>query len=192
MSKYSQKGGPNMKKMVFFTLPMTLILAIAFIISAYSVVSFNLFGYSVYISVFIFPLTFFISNLVNKLYGYKTALKCFLCAFIALLLVFSMDLFFFKHLTTSFIISEILTISIPQIINIYCYKSLVDKNKCTFSSIFVLMLLMNIMDNFVFLSLTALMAGYNIEFISVIISTTIKCVYCLPLAFIDSRIHQKP
>lgn len=180
-----------MKKSVIFTLPMTLLLAIAFITSAYSVVSFNFFGYSVYLSVLIFPITFFISNLVNKLYGYKTALKCFLCAFLALLLAFLIDVFFFKHLTTNFIISEIFAISIPQITNIYCYKSLVDKNKCTFSSIFVLMLLMNIMDNFVFLSLTALMAGYNIEFISVIISTTIKCAYCLPLAFIDSRIHQK-
>lgn len=176
-----------MKKQIALTLPMTLILAIAFI----TIVSLNLLNYSVYLNLLIYPVTFLLTNIVNKLCGYKIALKCFFCSFGILLLTFLIDFFCFKHLTNSFIIAEILAISIPQIINIFFYKYLVDKNKCSFLNVFISMILINIVDNLVFTGLMSLMVGYETELMAIITSTAVRCVYCLLLAFIDTKIPQK-
>lgn len=178
-----------MKKKSNLTFLMTLLLAITFIASNYLVISMKILRYSTYISMFIYPLAFLFSNIINKQYGHKAALKSFLCAFAVQLIVFIVDISFFKHLTSSFVIAEIIALIVPHTINIFSYKYLADKKKLNFFSVFILMCLMMVIDNIVFYAATTFIAGYTFELVPAIASTVIKCLYCILLAFVDTRVQ---
>lgn len=165
----------NIPLLFFLNVLMATVLIYSNKLSAENIVV-HIISWDVSVTMFIYPFVFFIANYITRHFGSTQAIK-------VLLITLTCQILYFLY-TNTLSMASIFSFSLAQGFNLVGFTYLEKKKSTTFLNRFSLYILVFLIDNIVFLSVSGSITDWSIF---ILVSTACKCILGAIFALIEQK-----
>lgn len=146
-------------------------------------IPFELFGYSVKLSTFIYPFTFLLSCVIMKKYGVMEVIEALVVAIVVQMLMFFLRWIIVGNINVGLFVSSFVSFSISQAACLCLYSILIRNKMDTIFYVFLVFTICILFDNGVFLSLLKNFGDSTVEIGSLNISNILKVLISFVISY---------
>lgn len=148
--------------------------------------SFNLFGYKIIYSVFVYPFAFFFANVISEKYGIRRTMMSVVIAILAqILVVVCLKDVPGCDMSTNHLFASIGAFAVSQLVNLLLYCRVVNTKSAGFPRFLLVYVVVLLLDSAVFLGLTSTSFGADF-FMVFLLSNVIRIGLSVLLALSEN------